>query len=460
MRCKRRAAYRPKRFTGRSHGKRWKDIVAANKEYEAQLEKERERLQLLNQTENVSATEARRLNRLESNDAEGRSQLSQSESVNVTATRASEPQENVRRDVETCQIKIEDSGGDSGSEVQFLGEVEGQSGEDERINMLDWNRIENFQRFLDSLPPYPAGTPNERRAHENSVEPVAHCSTTFLPPPNLNPTTSVSSVNFNDAAASQVNTVEAGRKYNEQLGYNNMQLQNWVSEVVSQTVGKLTLELRKQGREMQTTLKTGQDETVGSLNQIIERLDALNEVRDWQDTVAELPRTVVQSRQVDRAGMSDRMEGNNQYGSNEQRYRSPPISLPSYKFPKRQGQFKRKASLKKLSKETTLRQALLTNEAGDITVGGTTSTPQTAIQASSIPPPTMSESSYKVLRNRSVKKTVERKRKRSNTGLVRFVNEGPPASVIVEFDGGQRQRQSTTQNSASLPRPRNSRELI
>ncbi|CAL8076720.1 unnamed protein product [Orchesella dallaii] len=399
-------AYRPNR-SYKSHGKRWKDILAANKEYEAQLEKERERLQLLNQTENVSAAEARGLNRLESNDAEGRSQLSQSESVNVTATRASEPQENVRRDAESCQIKIENSGGDSRSEVQFLGEVEGQSGEDERINMLDWKRIDNFQRFLDSLPPYPAGTPNERRARENSVEPVAHCSTDYPLPPNLNTTTSVSSVNFNDAAASQVNSVEAGKKHNEQVGYNNMQLQNLVSEFVSQEVGNLTLELRKQGREMQTTLKSGQDETVGSLNQIIERLDALNEVQDRQDTVAELPRTVEQSRQVDRAGMSDRMEGNNQHRSNEQRYRSPPISLPSYKFPKRQGQIKRKASLKTLLKRTTLRQALSTNEAGDITVGVATSTPQTAIQASAIPPPTMSVSSYKVLRNRREKKTAE-----------------------------------------------------
>ncbi|CAL8116064.1 unnamed protein product [Orchesella dallaii] len=52
----------------------------------------------------------------------------------------------------------------------------------------------------------------------------------------------------------------------------------------------------------------------------------------------------------------------------------------------------------------------------------------------------------------------EKKWKCSDTGARRFANEDPPASFIVEFDGGQ--RQSPTQNSASLPRARNTSELV
>ncbi|CAL8134103.1 unnamed protein product [Orchesella dallaii] len=77
------------------------------------------------------------------------------------------------------------------------------------------------------------------------------------------------------------------------------------------------------------------------------------------------------------------MEGNNQHRSNEQRYRSPPTSLPSYKFPKRQGKFKRNASLTKLPKRTRLRTGLLTNEAGDVTVGGTTNCNPSVISSAS-----------------------------------------------------------------------------
>ncbi|CAL8116066.1 unnamed protein product [Orchesella dallaii] len=513
--------YRPNRFSGpgnyKSRGKRWKDVVAVARAYEAaEQERERERLEA-NQTESVSAAETRGLNRLESNDAEGRFVLTQSESVNVTATRTSEPQENVRGDSELCQINIEGSGGGSRSEVQFLGEVKGQAGEDERLNMLDGNRIDNTQRFLDSLSPLPATTPNDF-PQENFGEPVAHCSTTFyplpnlnpttrisepqenvrreaescqiniegseggsrsevqfldevegqagederlnmldwnridniqrflgsLPPPpattsndfpqenfgepvhcstplpNLNPTTSTSFVISNDAAPSQVNTVGAGENNNEKSEYDNMQLQNWVSELVSQEVGKLIRELRKQGREVQATLKAGQDEIIGALKQIIERIDALNEVRDQQDTVAQLPQTMLQSGLVDGARMSDRMGESNQHRSNAQRYSSPVMSLQSSQLPKRQGQFKRKASLKKLPRRPTLSAAVLNNETEDA-VGRITSTPQPAIQASVIPLPTMNESSYRILRNRRVKTTVYVRRTRIDKQPVQHV---------------------------------------
>ncbi|CAL8085879.1 unnamed protein product [Orchesella dallaii] len=435
MRHKRTTAstvYRPNRFTGpggnKLRGKRWKDVLAAAAKFEAQQERENKKRLELNQTGNVNAAQASELNRMESTDAEGRSQVTQSESAIVTNQIE---QENVRGDAEaqTCPINIQDSGRDSSSnsEVQFLGEVGVQAGEEKRLNILDWNRIDDFQRFLDSLPPLPAGVQKDFPL-ENLEEPVAHCSTTLSPLSNIKLRTSAFSVISNDAAPSQVNRMKAGEKSNEELGNENTLLKSWVSELVSQEVGKLTQEmskltqgmgklmqkLSKQGQEMQATLKADQKIFLRSLKHIKERQDGLNKVRDRQDTVAQVLRTEIQSRQEDGSEIRDRMEGSNQNCSNGQRHRTPAISLPSFQLPKQQSQFKRRVPAQNTMKfknfppkrMTKLGPPLITKKTESITVGGTTSTPLPAILASAIPPPTMSLSSYRSLRNRRVKKAV------------------------------------------------------